>query len=161
MRQPTGFSIINLRDGDEVTLLFPEEINTDDRTNWEDADVAGGLKPLFFANVDSQKIMIRELCLDHTRTNESVEPTIEKLRSWMRPSERESSPPPLQVLTAGWKQKCVLTDLSVKRSFWTGNGICIRAYFTFTFAELPGNSLQIDATNTRRSRNSLSGRTTQ
>ncbi len=136
MRQPTGFSIINLRDGDEIDLLFPEEINTDDRTNWEEADVAGGLKPLFFANADPQKITIRELCVDHTRTNNSVEPVIETLRSWMRPKERESAPPPLELITAGWKQKGVLSELGVKRQFWTKDGVCIRAYLDLTFNEL-------------------------
>lgn len=162
MQQETGFSIINLRDGGgEVRLLFPEEIETSDRANWQDADVAGGVKPIFFANSETQKISIRELCIDNTRTNESVEPTIEKLRSWMRPKGRESSPPVLQILTAGWQQRCVLTEMSVKRVFWTTGGICIRAFLTLTFEEIAGSGLQIDATTTRRTGNSISGNTTR
>lgn len=153
------FSILNLRDGGEVKLLFPEEINTDDRTNWVSVDVANSLKPLFFANTEPQKITIKNLCIDNTRTNESVEPTIEQLRSWMRPNMRDSSPPPVQILTVGWRQRCVLSGLNVKRSFATRNGIYIRAYLDLTFDELNARGLEIEATTTRRSGNSLSGRT--
>lgn len=159
--QNTAFTILNLRDGGEIKLLFPQEVNTEDRANWHDVDVAGGVKPLFFANVEPQKITISELCIDNTQTNESVEPTIEKLRSWMRPKERQSSPPVLQILTVGWQQRCVLSGLNVKRSFATKPGVYIRAFLTLTFEEVSNAGLQIDTTTTRRSGNSISGRTTR
>lgn len=158
MQENTGFSIINLRDGGEVRLLFPEEVTTDDRANWEAADIAGGVKPLLFGNSEPQQIKINELCLDHTRTNQSVEPIIEDLRSWMRSNERAGSPPPLQIVTAAWQQRGVLSELAVKRAFFTKEGVCIRAYLSLTFEEL-GSTLQIETTIRRRSGNSLSGRT--
>lgn len=156
----TGFSIINLTaGGGEVKLIFPEEVNTEDRSNWESVDVANALKPLFFANIEPQKITIDKLCIDNSHSLESVEPVIAKLRNWMRVKERESAPPVLQILTAGWQQRCVLTGMSVKRSFWTNNGICIRAYLNLTFEEYQTSGLQIEPTTRRRSGNSLSGRT--
>lgn len=161
MRENTGFSIINLRDGGEVRLLFPEDIKTSDRANWEAADVAGGLKPLVFGNTEPQQINIGELCIDHTRTNRSVEPTIETLREWMRSSERHGSPPDLQIVTTGFQQRCVLSGLEVRRAFFTTEGVCIRAYFNLTFDELKMSGLQIEPTTRRRSGNSLSGNTFQ
>lgn len=158
MLENTGFSIINLRDGGEVRLLFPDAITTDDRTNWETADIIGGYKPLSFANIEPQKIKFDDLCVDHTRTNITVEPTIETLREWMRSNERNGSPPPLQIITSAWQQRGVLSELSVKRAFFTKEGVCIRAYLTMTFDELQMSGLQIEP-GRRRSGNSLSGRT--
>lgn len=159
MQENTGFSIINLRDGGEVRLLFPEEITSEDRTSWETADVAGGVKPLSFANSEPQKITINDLCMDNTRTNASTEPDIKTLRSWMRSDERNGSPPALQIVTSGWQQRVVLSELSVKRSFFTKEGVCVRAYLSLTFDEIPANGLAIETTTRRRSGNSLSGRT--
>jgi hypothetical protein len=136
MIQETGFSIINLREAGEVRLLFPQEIKTDDRSNWQDADVAGGLKPLFFANTEPQRISVDELMIDYTRTNASVEGEIETLRSWMRPQNNQSSPPPLLVLTKDWQARCVLTEMNVKRSFFTKEGVCVRAYLSLSFEEI-------------------------
>ena len=159
MDQADGFLIINLREGGSVKLLFPNEISSDDRTNWEAAEVAGGVKPLAFANVEAQKITIEEVTLDNTRTNQSVEPTIEKLRSWMRSSAATGSPPPLQIITTGWQQRCVLSGLTVKRAFFTKPGVCIRAYLSLTFDELQSGGLQADVTPNRRSGHSISGKT--
>lgn len=159
MRENTGFLIVNLRDGGEVALLFPDEINTSDRTNWEKGDVAGGLKPLSFGNAEPQTVTINDLCIDHTRTNRSVEPTIETLREWMRAEPGKGSPPDLQLITSGWTQRGILTELSIKRNFFTPEGVCIRAYLSLTFDELPMRGLQIEPTPKRRSGYSLSGRT--
>lgn len=159
MTPNTGFTIINLRDGGEVRLLFPGEINTEDQTNWEAADVAGGLKPLSFGNVEAQKITINDLAIDKTREGASVEPEIETLRKWMRSNEQNGSPPALQIVTVGWQQRCVLSSLNVKRSFFTKEGVCIRAYLSLTFDELRSSGLQIETTTKRRSGNSISGRT--
>lgn len=158
MQENTGFSIVNLRDGGEVRLWFPKEIATQDRTNYEAADVAGGMKPLSFGNVEPQQITINDLCIDHTRTNRSVEPTIETLREWMRGSEQNGAPPDLQIITVGWQSRAVLSGLDVRREFFVG-GVCVRAYFNFTFDELKTNELQIQPTTRRRSGNSISGRT--
>lgn len=159
MTENDGFLIINLREGGSVKLLFPNEIGTEDKTNWEAADVTGGLKPLSFANSETQKITIQEVAVDNTRTNVSVEPTIEKLRAWMRSSPKTGSPPPLQIITTGWQQRCVLSGLTVKRAFFTKTGICIRAYLSLTFDELQSTGLQVEVTPARRSGNSLSGKT--
>lgn len=154
-------TIYNLRDGGEVRLHFPEEITTSDRTNWNGADVANALKPLLFANVEPQKISLKDLCIDNTRTNESVEPTIARLRSWMRAGgERESSPPPLQIITVGFQQRVILSELSARRQFFTTEGICIRVYLTMSFEELRGAAITpAQVSPKRRSGNSLSGRT--
>lgn len=159
MTDNTGFTIINLRDGGDVRLLFPEEITTDDRANWNAADVASGVKPLSFGNTEPQQITIDNLCIDYTRTNESVENEIETLRKWMRPNARNGSPPDLQVITAGWQARVVLSGLNVRRNFFTKEGVCIRAYLSLTFDELPPSGLQIETTTKLRSKNSLSGNT--
>lgn len=154
-----NLTIINLRDGGSIKLQFPEEIRTEDRTNWESPGVANALKPLLFANVEPQKIDIQDLCIDNTtKSNESVEPTIAKLRSWMRSGER-SSPPVLQLVTVGFQQKVVLTELQARRQFFTAQGVCIRVYLSMTFEELKSSGLQLDVTPQTRSGNSLSGRT--
>lgn len=152
-------TIINLRDGGSMKFQFPKNIKSDDRTNWESADVANGLKPLFYANSEPQRILFDDLCIDNSHTNESVEPTIIKLRSWMRSDDRNSSPPTLQIVTSGFNQRVVLTELSIKRDFFTPAGICIRVYLSMKFEEIPSNGMGIDVTPQRRSRNSLSGRT--
>lgn len=158
MTENTGFSIINLRDGGEVRLWFPEEINTDDSANWETADVAGGTKPSSFGNSEPQQISINDLCIDNTRTNASVEPTIETLNLWMRSDEKNGAPPDLMILTAGWQKRAVLTKLSVKRNFFH-EGVCVRAYLSLSFDALPSSGMQIEVTPRRRSGNSLSGNT--
>jgi hypothetical protein len=154
-----NLTIINLRGGGAVKLQFPEEITSEDRANWNGADVANALKPLLFANVEPQKISISDLCIDNTRTNESVEPQIAKLRSWMRAGERDSSPPPLQIITVGFQQRVVLTELRARRQFFTPVGVCVRVYLTMTFEELQSAGVQMEVTPQRRSGNSLSGRT--
>jgi hypothetical protein len=153
-----SLTIVNLRDGGSLKLRFPAEINTDDRTNWNSYDVAGGLKPLSFANVEPQNISFDDLVLDNSIIQESVEPTIEKLRGWMRPrSERDGSPPQLQIATVGWSQRAVLTSLQVRREFFTPAGTCIRAYLQISFEEISDPTRGVGGV---RSRNSLSGRTT-
>jgi hypothetical protein len=156
--QPGSVTIVNLRDGGQMKLQFPKEINTEDRANWEAADVASDLKPLSFANNDPQQITLEELVLDKTRTNASVEPEIETLRSWMRAKKGEGSPPELLVATVGWNQKCVLTDLSVRRTFFTPDGVCIRAYLQVVFGELKQSGRSIGNTGVQRG---LSGRVLQ
>lgn len=131
-----NLTIINLRGGGIIKLQFPKEIGTDDRSNYEAADVASDLKPLSFANAEPRRIVLDELVLDNTRTNASVEPTILTLRSWMRPKTGEGSPPELQIVTVDFSQKCVLTELSAKRTFFTKPGVCIRAYLQLSFDEL-------------------------
>lgn len=151
MIQETGFSIINLREAGEVRLLFPAEIKTDDRANWQAADVSNAVKPIFYANNDGQKISIDELTLDYTRTNASVEDGIETLSSWMRPQIGDAAgapPPPLLILTKGWQARAVLTEMSVKRSFFTKEGICVRAYLSLSFEEI--KVARLDATRPRR-----------
>ena len=155
-----NITIINLRDGGSVKLQFPEDITSDDRANWNGADVANALKPLLFANAEPQKVSFSDLCIDNTtKNNESVEPTIAKIRSWMRAGERDSSPPPLQIVTVGFQQRVVLTELNTKRQFFTPEGVCIRVYLTMSFQELKSVGLQMDVTPKRRSGNSLSGKT--
>lgn len=152
-------TIINLRDGGSIGFQFPENIKSDDRTNWEPYDVSNGLKPLGYANYEPQRISIDELCIDNSHTNESVEPTITKLRSWMRNDDRNPAPPALQFVTSGFNQRVVLTELTIKRDFFTPAGICIRVYFSMTFEEIRSAGMEIEVTPQRRSRNSLSGRT--
>ena len=156
--------LINLRQGGAVKLLFPENINTSDRANWESADVAGGLKPLSFANSEPQKIRFDEILLDNTRTdriNQSVEQTIEKLRTWMRPAQGDGAQAELQIITAGWKQKCVLSSLEVKRGSFTKAGVCLRAYLSLEFDELKDDNRNIGGTNVAvGGGNSISGRRT-
>lgn len=153
-------TIINLRDGGSLKLQFPEEIGSEDRANWNGVDVANILKPLLFANTEPQKLTLQNLVIDNsTKGNGSVEPSIAALRSWMRAKEGESSPPPLQVITGGFQQRVVLTELNARREFFTPEGICIRVYLNLTFEELKTVGLQIDVTPNRRSGNSLSGRT--
>lgn len=152
-------TIINLRSGESLKLRFPKEIETSDETNWNDFDVAGGLKPLCFANFEPQQITIDELCLDNSHTLESVEPTIAKIRALMRIKGNESSPPMLQIITAGIQFRAILSDLRVRREFFTPAGVCLRAFLSLTFDEMQSNGLQIDATTQIRSGNSLSGNT--
>lgn len=155
-----NITIINLRGGGSINLQFPEEIGSEDRANWNGADVANALKPLLFANDEPTKITLQNLVIDNTTTgNQSVEPTIVALRSWMRAAEGESSPPPLQLITAGFQQRVVLSELQARREFFTPAGVCIRVYLTLTFEELKQVGLQLDVTPNRRSGNSLSGRT--
>lgn len=154
-----NLTIINLRDGGSLQLQFPEDINSEDRTNWESVDVAGTVKPLFFGNSEPRRYSFDDLCIDNTHSRESVEPVISKLQSWMRADDRNSSPPQLQIVTSGFNQRVVLTELSVRRDFFTPDGICLRVYLGMKFEELFSKGLQIEVTPRRRSGNSLSGRT--
>ena len=132
-----GFvTILNLRDGGSIDLRFPEKIRNDDAINYEEQDVAGGVKPLDYANRNPQEIVLDNLVLDNTLTNKSVEPELQKLRKLCETDPKHGDPPPLQLVTAGWDARVRLTNLSVERERHTSSGECLRARLQITFKEL-------------------------
>lgn len=134
-------TIINLLTSARITLpLFPTEIDTQDSANWEEIDVASGVKPVVYGNRQPQEISF-EAVFDNTRTNNSIEPDVQKLRELLMTKvevnavRNSNSPPPVQILTAGFQQRCVLKDLKVTRNFFTKAGVAIRANIGLTFLE--------------------------
>src|SRR5436309_843824 len=95
------FELVNLDDptgaGDFIFYRFPRSIETQDRANYEQLDVAGFLKPLSFANTEPQVIEIPEAWLDQSDVGESVLPDVERLRALMRRAEGEDAPPALML----------------------------------------------------------------
>lgn len=130
-------TIINLTGGGTfVFKRFPAEIGTEDAANWETIDVSGGTKPLFFGNNEPQEVTIEDVMIDNTDTNQSIEPELEQLRALMQPSGNSGTPPALQIMTAGFKQRVVLKGLRIARNFFTPAGVAIRAQLGLTFTEV-------------------------
>lgn len=134
--------ILNLRDGGNIKLRFPEQVSSEDAVSYEESDVAGGLAPLSYINSQPQETTLEKLLIGNPVGSDSVEPEIKKLRDWMRPREGEGSPPPLQIVAQDWTMRGVLVRLSTNREFFTPQGVCIRAYLTLTFREIPGLTAQ-------------------
>lgn len=132
--------------------IFPTEIASEDGANWEQQDTMGGVKPLMYANRNPQQITIDELWLDRTETNESVTPDIEDLRSLMREAiyGARTHPPLLLFACGDWKQKCVLQSLSVKRQFFSKDGIPLRAQVSLTLLEVQEVERPARSMNTNR-----------
>lgn len=133
--------IVELHRNNSIEIPFPEKITRSNRTNWESADVAFGLKPLSYANREPEEITLENITLDTSATTqESVETVIGKLRDLMKESGGTSDrlpPPPLVVFLADRQFRCVLTEMRISNDFYTKQNVCIRAVLTLTFQELP------------------------
>jgi hypothetical protein len=131
------FTLINLQGGGAFQFThFPAEISATDAANYEPIDTTGGTKPLFYQNREGQEISVEELTLDRTATGESIEDEIEQLRAMMTPSGSNPAPPQLQMMAGDFKQRVVLKDLTVNRTFFRPDGSAMRASISMTFQEV-------------------------
>jgi hypothetical protein len=132
--QGAELSLVNLTGGgafDFVLIFdrFPGEITADDAVNWQPQDVTVGIKPVFYANNEPQRISF-EAWLDRTDTNDSVLTDIENLRRLMKVVDEpfpQGMPPLLQFTCGDWSQRVVLEKLSVRRVMFTRDNKAIRA----------------------------------
>lgn len=141
-RAVTSLFLFNLEDasgdGDFEFRRFPRSIDSSDKANWEQLDVAGFVKPLSFANGDPQVIEIPEAWLDNTDTGASVLPEVERLRRLMRRAEGQDAPPALRLVCGDWTADVVLVELRAERVRFTGENVQTRAKVSLTFWEVRG-----------------------
>lgn len=115
--------------------LFPEQITTSGRANWEPQEVTMGKKPLFYANTDPLRISINEVYFDYTDSNVSAAPDIDLMRYLM--TEFEGKPP--GALLAIWGEReirCVLTDLTIEETMFNDDGNPTRLKCSLELLEL-------------------------
>lgn len=133
-------ALVNLNSGGAwVFQFFPSSISTDDRANWEAANISTGTKPLIYANREAQRIEINDVWLDSSETDESLKQDIEGLRDLMKQSSGGTPPPLLSFICGDWQQKVVLESLRTERQLFDRQGRTIRARVSLTLIEVARN----------------------
>ena len=131
------FTLINLEGGESfVFQFFPREIQTSGRSNWEAQDTTIGVRPLFYANRDGERISIPEVYLDGTDDNQSIEPEIRALQALRAEVPKLGRPPALLAAWGDEHYRCVLEEVSVTRNFFSPEGNPLRATVSLQLLEL-------------------------
>lgn len=124
----SDFVLINLEGEDSFVFeLFPTEISTTDRANWEPQDVTIGTKPIYYANGEPRRISVPEAYLDGARTNEPINDQIVALRALKNEIARLGRPPALLAVWGSEQHRCVLEEVTIARNFFSNEGEPLRA----------------------------------
>ncbi|HEV7842277.1 MAG TPA: hypothetical protein VGO69_01200 [Pyrinomonadaceae bacterium] len=125
---------------------FPRSIKQVARANWEAQDVTIGVKPLAYGNREPLRIVVDELWLDKTDTNESLRADIDKLRSFQVERQLTGRPPALLVLWGDNQERVVLEEITIDETFFTPAGEPIRARVSLQFLELQEDGEAVNVT---------------
>jgi hypothetical protein len=114
------FVLINLEGGESfVFQLFPKDLETTQRANWEQQDTTIGTKPLYYANRDPRRISVPELWLDNTDSNQSLAPDIKSLFALQDETREHGRPPALLAIWGDRQERCVLEEVTVSEKFFS------------------------------------------
>jgi len=139
------FVLINLEGGESfVFQFFPREIETHGRANWEPQDVTIGKRPIFYANTDGERISIQEVYLDRSDTNESIAPDIKALNALRAEVPGLGRPPALLAAWGDESYRCVLEEVSARRTFFAPGGEPLRASVSLQLIELQDEQEAVD-----------------
>jgi hypothetical protein len=116
--------------------FFPENLQTSRRVVWEPQDVTIGTKPLQYGNRDPKRISFNEVWLDNTDTGESIAPDIAALFALQNEIPKIGRPPALLAAWGDRQERCVLEEISVTETFFSGLGEPLRATVAMQFVEL-------------------------
>src|SRR6266567_752320 len=75
--------------------LFPAEIQSTDRANWEAQDVTRGTKPLFYSSSEPRRISVPDLVIDGSRDSQTINDQIDALRELKNELPNTGAPPAL------------------------------------------------------------------
>ncbi|HKO43329.1 MAG TPA: hypothetical protein VJU84_08565 [Pyrinomonadaceae bacterium] len=152
------FVLINLEGGESfVFQFFPREIETHGRANWEPQDVTIGTRPIFYANSDGHRISVQEVYLDRTDSNESIAPDIKALNAMRAEVQALGRPPALLAAWGDESYRCVLEDVSVRRTMFAPGGEPLRASVSMQLLELQDEREAVDVVVTDPPEDSGSG----
>jgi hypothetical protein len=141
------FTLTNLTGGGHVELMyFPTKVSTERRSNWEEQDVVGKVKPLTFSNIGPRRVQIDELWLDRSDAGESIQPDIETLFFLMDVVPGKGMPPRLLITWGDRFEVGVLEEVRVAEEYFTSAGLPVRARCSVTFKELQEAQTQTTTT---------------
>jgi len=142
-----SFVLIKLEGGESfVFQLFPAEIQTTARVNWEPQDTTIGMKPIFYANRDGIRISVPEVWFDKTDTNESIAPDIDALHALRNENPRTGRPPTLRASWGDEGYRCVLEEVTISRKMFSGDGLPLRASVSLQLLELQNEREDVTST---------------
>lgn len=147
MPEPAVFQLLDIESDFALEFpLFPEQISTTGRANWEPQNTTIGTKPLFYSNTEPLRISISEVYIDYTDSNTSAGPDIDLMRYQMTEFEEGGPPPALLAIWGDRRIRCVLTDLTVEETMFTEDGNPTRLKCSLELLELQpdGESVTVD-----------------
>ena len=135
--QDTNFQLFDIESDFAFEFpIFPEQIRTQGRANWDPQETTSGTKPLFYGNTEPLVINIDEAVIDYAIENVSAVPDIDLLRK-MQTEVEQGGPPPALVAMWGDRQiRCVLTTLSIREEMFTTQGNPTRLRISLELVEL-------------------------
>lgn len=128
--------VINLLNGEGITLIFPEEIGLKAGARWEPQRVTHGTMPLLYANNDPEELTLSPVWLDGTEEGESVTGRLLQIFALTKKAEGAGAPPPLLVSWGDTEFRCVLTEVTAREEYFDSGGRPMRAELSLTFLEL-------------------------
>lgn len=116
--------------------IFPEQIRTSGRANWEPQETTSGTKPLFYGNTDPLVINIDEAVIDYAIENVSAASDVDLLRMMHSEPEQGGPPPALVAMWGDRKIRCVMTNLHIREEMFNSRGNPTRLRVTMELTEL-------------------------
>jgi hypothetical protein len=127
--------------------LFPVQIQSTDRANWEAQDVTRGTKPLFYSSSEPRRISVPDLMIDGSRTGETINDQIDALRELKNELPNTGAPPALLSVYGERQQRCVLEEVVVTEIFpFTAGGDPMRARVNLQLVELQEEGTAVSVT---------------
>lgn len=123
---------------------FPRSIIQESHANWHTASVTSGVKPLVSSNREPLRIVIDELWLDKTDTNESIRPDIVSLQVMQVENPKTGRPPLLLVCWGETMEVVVLENLRIEENFFTPEGDPLRARVSLVLLEHQEQNERVD-----------------
>jgi len=137
MPEPSKFQLLDIASDFALEFdLFPEQITTSGRTNWEPQETTNGTKPLFYSNTEPLRISIQDAHIDYTDSNTSAASDVDLLRLQMTEIEEGGPPPALLAIWGERRIRCVLTDLTIDETMFTPDGNPTRLRISLELTEL-------------------------
>jgi hypothetical protein len=122
------FSLLNLEGGEDFYFqFFPQKVDTEGQTNWQQAQTTIGMTPITYANREPRRLRVDQLYFDSTDSNTSLTPLIKALYKLLEELPDKARPP---VLLAAWgdrQERGVLVRVKVTEEFFKVSGEPIRA----------------------------------
>ena len=141
------FALISLETPDAFIFeLFPKNIQTTHRANWEPQEVTRGMKPLFYSNGEPARLSVPECWLEGSRTNTPINDDIQKLLALKNEVPRLGRPPALLVSWGDEQLRCVMEEVTIDREFFARGGDPLRARCSLQLVELQEEGTAVDLT---------------
>jgi hypothetical protein len=142
-----AFVLINLEGvGSFFFDFFPREIQTVNRANWEQQDTTIGVKPLFYANREPQRISVPEVFLDSTDAQQSIVGEIAALQELLLEIPKFGRPPALLASWGNEEHRVILEELTINRRWFSGDGNPQRASVSLQLLQLQEQRESTDVT---------------